>query len=109
MGPPKFDYTASNPLVDQAHSLDLKGLSPAAMTLLAASTISVVAAIALLATAPAASVAIAQGNVRGGFGEQEPGVDYNVEDPLFDFNVLVTGAHTLTEALSRGTRRFLFL
>ncbi|CAM9421560.1 unnamed protein product, partial [Hapterophycus canaliculatus] len=25
------------------------------------------------------------------FGEQEPGIDYDVEDPLFDFNVLVTG------------------
>lgn len=29
--------------------------------------------------------------VRGGFGERQPGLEYDTGDPLFDLNVLVTG------------------
>lgn len=29
--------------------------------------------------------------IRGGFGERQPGLEYDTEDPLFDLNVLITG------------------
>lgn len=33
-------------------------------------------------------------DIRGGFGERRPGLEYDTAAPLFDFNVLVTGVHT---------------
>lgn len=33
--------------------------------------------------------------VRGGFGERQPGMEYDTEDPLFDFNVLITGVQKI--------------
>lgn len=39
-------------------------------------------------------------DLRGGFGVRQPNVVYNTADPLFEFNVLVTGIHARFDEIS---------
>lgn len=34
-------------------------------------------------------------DIRGGFGERQPGLEYDAENPLFNLNVLITGVQMI--------------
>lgn len=54
----------------------------------------------LLPAAAAAAAAASSVGIHGGFGERQPGLEYDTEDPLFDLNVLITGVQSAEEGSS---------